>query len=121
MEGWLGVTQGDNMKLRDWGSGAWDTAGVGLHGERESLGERGRSTSTASAGSSCSSTTEMDGSERTGVAVLNSGTEAAFSSVGTVSDGRAGLPSGWLSSESASLTGEKQRETFTVSFLFWDD
>lgn len=86
MGGWQGVTQGVNMKLRDAeGSGAWETAGGDLHGERESRGETGRSTSTPSAGSSCSSTTEMDGSECTSMGVLNAGTEAAFSCVETVS------------------------------------
>lgn len=120
MGGRLGVTQGDNVKLRDdEGSGAWETERGVLQGERQSPVERGSPTSTASAGSSCSSTTEMDGSECAGV--LNSGTEAVLSCVETVSDWCAGLPSAWVSSESTSLTGEKQRETFTVSFLFWDD
>lgn len=115
VRGWLGVPQGDNVKLRhDEGSGAWETARGVLHRERESLGESGRSTSTASAGSSCSSTTEMEGSECTGVGLLNSGTGTAFSCVETV-------PSAWVTSESTSVTGEKQRETFTVSFLFWVD
>lgn len=68
--GRLGDPQGDNVKL-----GAGDT-----------VGERGRSTSTASSGSprcsSSSSSTLMEGSEHT-------------------------------------VAGEKQRETFTVSFLLW--
>lgn len=87
--GWLGVTQGDSVKLRDdEGSGAWEIGRGVLQEERESLGERGRSTSTALAGSSCSSTTEIDGSESAGVGmgVLNSGGEAVFSCVETVSD-----------------------------------
>lgn len=101
------------MKLRlDEGSGAWEAGRGVLQGERGSLGERGRSMLTASAGSSCSSATEMDGSEGTGVAVLDSR---------TVSARRSGLPSGWVSSENTSFTGEKHRETFPVSFLFWDD
>lgn len=59
-----------------------------------------------------SSTTEMDGSEGKSVGIPSSE---------TVSDWHLGLPWGWLSSESTSLTGEKQRETFTASFLLWDD
>lgn len=115
MGGMQGVTQGDNVKLSDdEGSGAWETGGGVLQGER------GSSTS-ASAGLSCSSTIEMDGSECAGAGGLNSGTEAVLFCVETVSGWCAGLPSAWVSSESTSLTGEKQRETFTVSFLFLDD
>ena len=112
-----GEVGGDNMRLRDGeGSGAWETGRGVLQGERESLEERGRSTSTASEGSSCSMTTEMDGSERTGVGVLSSGTAAVFSCMETA--GCAGLFSGRVSSERTSLAGEKQRETFL--FLFRD-
>lgn len=93
MRGWLGVVQGDSVKLgADEGSGALETAGGDLHGERESLGETGRSILTASAGSSCSSITEMDGSECTGGAVLSSETVAGFSCVETVPVCCAGLP-----------------------------
>lgn len=103
----LGLTKGDNMKLGlDEGSGVWETGGSALQGER------GRWTWTASAGVPCSSTTEMEGSECKCVGMLTSE---------TFSDWHSGLPLGWLSSESTSLTGEKQRETFTASFLFWDD
>lgn len=99
----LGVTQGDKVKLRPEGSGARDTGGSALQGEGR------RSTSTASAGVP-SSTTEMDGSACKCGIVLTS----------TFSDWQPGLPSGWLTSESTSLTGEKQRETSAVSFLLWD-
>lgn len=99
MGGRVGVMHGDNVKLRhNEGSGACDTGRGVLQGV----------TSTASAGSSW--TTEMNGSECVG----------AFDS-GTVSDWHAGFPSAWVPCESTSLTGEKQRETFTVSFLFWVD
>ena len=89
--GWLGVTQGDNVKLRH----------AVISGE--SLGERSLPSS---------STTEIDGSDCTGVAMLISG---------AVSDWRVGHPSGWVMSESTSFTCEKQRETLTVSFLSWND
>jgi len=109
--GWLRVSQGDNVKLRDdEGSGASGTGRGVLHRERESLGERARSLLTVSAGSSCSSTTKIDGSGGTGVAVL-SFTE-------TVSAWCAWLASGWATFDRTSLTGVKQRETFTEFFLF---
>ena len=115
MGGWQGLTQGDSVKLRDdEGSGAWQTGGGDLQGEAA------RTTSTASTGSSCSSTTVMDGSECTGMSVLASGTEAGFSCVETVSVCCEELPSGWASSESTTFAGEKHRETFPVSCLFWD-
>lgn len=110
-----GGWQGDSVKLRaDEGSGVLLTGGGDLHGERESLGESGMSTSTASAGSSCSWMKQMDGSERTGMGVSDSGTGEVLSCMET-----AGFSSGWVLSEGTSLTGEKQRETFTVSFLLW--
>lgn len=105
MRAWLGATQG-NDKLKHEGSGAWETDGSILQGGR------GRPILTASTGLPFSSITEMDGGECKSVGMLNSE---------TVSDWHLGLPWGWLSSESTSLTGEKRRETFTASFLLWDD
>lgn len=102
-EGWLGVAQGDSVKLgADEGSGAGGTAGC-LHGEPGTAGLTGLSTVTSSAGSR--------------IAGRSCGTEGM--SVKTFSDTCAGHPSGWVSSEITSLTGEKSIEMFTMSLLLW--
>lgn len=106
VEDWLGVTQGDNMKLRaDEASGDWETEAGVLQGER------GRSKST---GWSCSLTTEIVGSNW--IDLSSSGTESSC----VETDSGCWIPSGRVSTESTSLTGEKQTEMFVVPFLSGD-